>query len=237
MSKDSTTLLTRPAHVGGDHHTGAHGDSGGAGVASGAGGGGGGGRALGAFAAGVRRGVARRRPRPGRAGAGASTASATRCATSTTSAPPGRASSASRSSTCGWPPTPLRRETAALSTALRKPQVRGRWGEMHLQRAAELTGMVDRCDFDLQTTVRDGGAALRPDMVVHLAGDKQVVVDSGPAAGRVPRRDRGRGRRRAGGAPRAARAGSCGPTSTARLEGLLAGAADDAGVRGAVRAC
>ncbi|MGH1562012.1 DNA recombination protein RmuC [Mumia sp. DW29H23] len=72
----------------------------------------------------------------------------------------------------------LRRETAALSTALRKPQVRGRWGEMHLQRAAELAGMVDRCDFDLQTTVRDDGAALRPDMVVHLAGDKQVVVDS-----------------------------------------------------------
>ena len=72
----------------------------------------------------------------------------------------------------------LRRETASLSTALRKPQVRGRWGEMHLQRAAELAGMVDRVDFDLQATVRDGGAALRPDMVVHLAGDKQVVVDS-----------------------------------------------------------
>ncbi|WP_370618153.1 DNA recombination protein RmuC [Mumia sp. Pv 4-285] len=72
----------------------------------------------------------------------------------------------------------LRRETAALSTALRKPQVRGRWGEMHLQRAAELAGMVERCDFDLQTTVRDDGAALRPDMVVHLAGNKQVVVDS-----------------------------------------------------------
>ena len=71
LSIDRTIALHRHPTVGGDHHTGAHGDSGGAGVASGAGGGGGGGRALGAFAAGVRRGVARRRPRPGRAGAGA----------------------------------------------------------------------------------------------------------------------------------------------------------------------
>jgi DNA recombination protein RmuC len=70
----------------------------------------------------------------------------------------------------------LRRETAALVTALRKPQVRGQWGEMHLRRAVELAGLVERCDFDVQTTVADG--ALRPDLVVHLAGGKQVVVDS-----------------------------------------------------------
>ena len=44
----------------------------------------------------------------------------------------------------------LRRETQALSTALRKPQVRGRWGELHLRRAVELAGLVDRCDFDEQ---------------------------------------------------------------------------------------
>ena len=70
----------------------------------------------------------------------------------------------------------LRRETQSLSTALRKPQVRGRWGEMHLRRAVELAGLVDRCDFTEQAQL-DGGA-LRPDLVVRLAGDKCVVVDA-----------------------------------------------------------
>jgi DNA recombination protein RmuC len=76
----------------------------------------------------------------------------------------------------------LRRETGSLSTALRRPQVRGRWGELHLRRAVELAGLVPRCDFDEQVTVRGtGGAqdsALRPDLVVNLAGGKQVVVDA-----------------------------------------------------------
>jgi len=70
----------------------------------------------------------------------------------------------------------LRRETASLSTALRKPQVRGRWGELHLRRAVELAGLVDRCDFSEQVQLEDG--RLRPDLVVHLAGGKQIVVDS-----------------------------------------------------------
>ena len=72
----------------------------------------------------------------------------------------------------------LRKETASLATALRRPQVRGRWGEMHLKRTAELAGMLDHCDFDLQVSVAAGGTSQRPDMVVRLAGDKQVVVDS-----------------------------------------------------------
>lgn len=70
----------------------------------------------------------------------------------------------------------LRRETLALSTALRKPQVRGRWGELHLRRAVELAGLVDRCDFSEQVRLDDG--ALRPDLVVHLAGGRSVVVDA-----------------------------------------------------------
>ena len=70
----------------------------------------------------------------------------------------------------------LRRETAALVTALRRPQVRGRWGELQLRRAVEVAGMVARCDFDLQAWASD--AALRPDLVVRLAGGKQVVVDA-----------------------------------------------------------
>ena len=73
----------------------------------------------------------------------------------------------------------LRRETVALSTALRRPQVRGRWGELHLRRAVELAGLVARCDFDEQVTLRDSDdAAFRPDLVVHLAGGRDVVVDA-----------------------------------------------------------
>ncbi|HEU4512568.1 MAG TPA: DNA recombination protein RmuC [Nocardioidaceae bacterium] len=72
----------------------------------------------------------------------------------------------------------LRRETAALSTALRKPQVRGRWGELHLRRAVELAGLVSRCDFAEQVSVRHEDALLRPDLVVNLAGGKSVVVDA-----------------------------------------------------------
>ena len=72
----------------------------------------------------------------------------------------------------------LRRETTSLATALRRPQVRGRWGELHLRRAVELAGLVARCDFDEQVSLRHDGAVLRPDLVVHLAGGKKVVVDA-----------------------------------------------------------
>lgn len=72
----------------------------------------------------------------------------------------------------------LRRETASLSTALRKPQVRGRWGELHLRRVVELAGLVDRCDFAEQVTAAGEEGRLRPDLVVHLAGGKHVVVDA-----------------------------------------------------------
>src|SRR5258708_15932069 len=73
----------------------------------------------------------------------------------------------------------LRDQTQALVTALRRPQARGRWGEMQLRRVAELAGMSARCDFDEQVTVTgpDGGT-VRPDMVIRLAGGKNIVVDS-----------------------------------------------------------
>jgi len=75
--------------------------------------------------------------------------------------------------------TQLQHETANLVTALRKPQVRGRWGEITLRRLAELSGMVGRCDFFEQQTVssQDEGA-IRPDMVVHLPGGREIIVDS-----------------------------------------------------------
>jgi DNA recombination protein RmuC len=73
----------------------------------------------------------------------------------------------------------LRRETSSLSTALRRPQVRGRWGELHLRRTVEIAGLVDRCDFDEQVTLRGPeDQTLRPDLVVHLAGGRDLVVDS-----------------------------------------------------------
>jgi len=72
----------------------------------------------------------------------------------------------------------LRRETQGLATALRRPQVRGQWGEMHLRRAVELAGMMERCDFTLQTSVRGDDGMLRPDLLVRLAGGRHIVVDA-----------------------------------------------------------
>jgi len=73
----------------------------------------------------------------------------------------------------------LRAQTQALVTALRRPEARGRWGEMQLRRVVELAGMSARCDFDEQVTIADSdGGTQRPDMVVRLAGGKNIVVDS-----------------------------------------------------------
>src|SRR5262245_64892112 len=71
----------------------------------------------------------------------------------------------------------LRRQTQALVTALRKPEARGRWGEMQLRRVVELAGMSARCDFDEQVSVATDAGPLRPDMVIHLAGGKRLVGD------------------------------------------------------------
>jgi DNA recombination protein RmuC len=72
----------------------------------------------------------------------------------------------------------LRAQTQALVTALRRPEARGRWGEMQLRRVVELAGMSSRCDFEEQVTVTTADGVLRPDMVVRLAGGKNIVVDS-----------------------------------------------------------
>ena len=70
----------------------------------------------------------------------------------------------------------LREQTQALVTALRRPEARGRWGELQLRRVVELAGMAAHVDFDEQVIL--GGGQQRPDMVVRLAGGKNVVVDS-----------------------------------------------------------
>ncbi|MCC6861021.1 MAG: DNA recombination protein RmuC [Bryobacterales bacterium] len=72
----------------------------------------------------------------------------------------------------------LQKETAALVSALRAPNVRGRWGEITLRRVAELAGMAGQCDFFEQETHGNDGARIRPDMIVRLPGGRTVVVDA-----------------------------------------------------------
>lgn len=72
----------------------------------------------------------------------------------------------------------LQKETTTLSTALRNPTVRGRWGEMTLQRVAELAGMVDQCDFTAQVTFDSEDGKQRPDMLVKLPAGRVIAVDS-----------------------------------------------------------
>jgi DNA recombination protein RmuC len=72
----------------------------------------------------------------------------------------------------------LQKETAALVTALRTPQVRGRWGELTLRRVAELAGMAEHCDFFEQETQETDNGRIRPDMIVKLPGERTIVVDA-----------------------------------------------------------
>lgn len=73
----------------------------------------------------------------------------------------------------------LRRETSSLAGSLNASSVRGQWGESQLRRILELSGMLRRCDFDEQWRGHnDEGTPVRPDVVVHLPGERTLVIDA-----------------------------------------------------------
>jgi DNA recombination protein RmuC len=72
----------------------------------------------------------------------------------------------------------LRSQTARLVDALKRPGVRGRWGELQLKRVIELAGMIEHCDFEEQQTLTGDERRLRPDVIVRLPGGKHVVIDA-----------------------------------------------------------
>ncbi len=72
----------------------------------------------------------------------------------------------------------LTKETSNLATALKVPQVRGRWGEITLRRVVEVAGMSKYCDFEEQPSVQTEDGRRRPDLIVRLPGGRTVVVDA-----------------------------------------------------------
>ncbi|HET7755967.1 MAG TPA: DNA recombination protein RmuC, partial [Steroidobacteraceae bacterium] len=72
----------------------------------------------------------------------------------------------------------LQRETRNLVTALRRPEVRGRWGELTLRRLVELAGLTEHCDFTEQLQLVGEEGALRPDLVVHMPDARELVIDA-----------------------------------------------------------
>jgi DNA recombination protein RmuC len=73
----------------------------------------------------------------------------------------------------------LQRETRNLSTALRRPEVRGRWGELTLRRVVELAGLSEHCDFSEQVNVDSAErGVMRPDLLIHMPDSRSIVVDA-----------------------------------------------------------
>ena len=74
--------------------------------------------------------------------------------------------------------TALADKTTQLATALRNPQMRGRWGEIQLKKVCELAGMLEHCDFDEQEFFRDLDRSMRPDMTIKIPNDRYIFVDA-----------------------------------------------------------
>jgi DNA recombination protein RmuC len=71
----------------------------------------------------------------------------------------------------------LQTETRNLVNALRRPEVRGQWGELTLRRLAELAGMVEYCDFYEQENTQTAEGRLRPDMIIRMPNGRELIVD------------------------------------------------------------
>jgi DNA recombination protein RmuC len=71
----------------------------------------------------------------------------------------------------------LSAETRNLVSALRRPEVRGQWGEITLRRLVELAGMVEHCDFVTQSHQPTETGSVRPDMIIRLPEERDLVVD------------------------------------------------------------
>jgi DNA recombination protein RmuC len=72
----------------------------------------------------------------------------------------------------------LLKQTHDLSLALKSPNIRGSWGQIHLRRIIEMSGLTNHCDFDEQVSTKDDQGAYRPDLVIHLPGNKQIILDA-----------------------------------------------------------
>ncbi len=72
----------------------------------------------------------------------------------------------------------LRDETRRLTDALKRPGVRGRWGELQLKRVVELAGMLEHCHFTEQETMQSENGRIRPDVKINLPGGKHIIVDA-----------------------------------------------------------
>ncbi len=72
----------------------------------------------------------------------------------------------------------LHKETSTLATALKSSQVQGRWGELQLKRALELTGMVPYCDFEEQVVQGSDDNILRPDVVIRMPNKRKIIIDA-----------------------------------------------------------
>ncbi len=72
----------------------------------------------------------------------------------------------------------LRSTAESLASALRSNSIRGVWGETQLRRVVEAAGLLERVDFDIQSSIVSDAGAGRPDMVIHLPGGKNIAVDA-----------------------------------------------------------